>query len=274
MPGKFVGHPGGFKWYDIASAFMGPKPKEPESGSRFMVEAKKIPEYEPPTILFPYKRMGQSASGVACDTTGGKFGPFAGQMFVGDQTFSTVMRCYLEQVNGHYQGACFPFREGFGSGSLGLEMTARGSLFVGGTNRGWGSRGNKPFAVERLDWSGKVPFEIHEMRAKPDGFELRFTQPVDPATAGKPESYSMSTYTYIFQASYGSPEVDQTTPTIEKATVAADGKSVRLQIKGLQEGHVHELHADGLRSAGGLPLLHKEAYYTLNYIPTTETAAK
>jgi len=268
IPGKFVGHPGGFKWYDIAEWAMGPRPEEPESGSRFMIEAKKLPKYEPPSILFPYKKMGQSASGIACDTTGGKFGPFAGQMLVADQTFSTVMRCDLEQVQGHYQGACFPFREGFGSGSLGLEMTAGGSLFVGGTNRGWGSRGNKPFAIERLDWTGKVPFEIQTMRVRPDGFELTFTQPVDRAAAGKTDSYTMSTYTYIFQSAYGSPEVDPTTPTIEKAIVSEDGKRVRLVVKGLQEGHVHELHADGVRSAEGLPLLHKEAYYTLNYFPS------
>jgi glucose/arabinose dehydrogenase len=267
IPGKFVGHPGGFKWYDLASSVMGPRPKEPQSGSRFMVEAGKIPEYEPPSILFPYAKMGNSASGIATDSTGGKFGPFAGQMFVGDQTASTVMRCFLEIVDGHYQGVCFPFREGFGSGTLGLEMTPRGSLFVGGTNRGWGSRGNKPFAVERLDWTGKVPFEIHEMRARPDGFELTFTEPVDPLAAGKVESYSLTTYTYIFQASYGSPQVDHSTPTIEKAEVAPDGKSVRLVVKGLQIGHVHELHTDGVRSARGLPLLHNQAYYTLNHIP-------
>lgn len=267
IPGKFVGHPGGFKWYDLASSVMGPRPKEPQSGSRFMVEAGKIPEYEPPSILFPYAKMGNSASGIAADSTGGKFGPFAGQMFVGDQTASTVMRCFLELVDGHYQGVCFPFREGFGSGTLGLEMTPRGSLFVGGTNRGWGSRGNKPFAVERLDWTGKVPFEIHEMRARPDGFELAFTEPVDPLAAGKVESYSLTTYTYIFQASYGSPQVDHSTPTIEKVVVAADGKSVRLIVKGLQIGHVHELHTDGVRSVQGLPLLHNQAYYTLNHIP-------
>lgn len=105
------------------------------------------------------------------------------------------------------------------------------------------------------------------MHAKSGGFELTFTQPVDPATAGDVKSYKLSTYTYIYQASYGSPEVDQTTPTIESAAVAADGKSVRLTINGLQEGHVHELHSDGVRSAAGLPLLHKEAYYTLNYLP-------
>ena len=48
----------------------------------------------------------------------------------------------------------------------------------------------------------------------------------------------------------------------------ADNKSVRLHVKGLQEGNIHELHADGVRSAEGSPLLHKEAYYTLMYVPT------
>jgi hypothetical protein len=76
----------------------------------------------------------------------------------------------------------------------------------------------------------------------------------------------MKTYTYIYQASYGSPEVDQTTPAITKVEVGKDNKSVRLHVGPLQEGHIHELHATGVRSADGLPLLHKEAYYTANYL--------
>ena len=54
---------------------------------------------------------------------------------------------------------------------------------------------------------------------------------------------------------------------ITQIDVAADGKSVKLKVDGLQSGHVHELHADALRSANGVPLLHAAAYYTLNYIP-------
>ncbi len=268
-PGHFMGHPAGNRWYADAMN-MGPVPAEPQSGSRIMTEADKIPEFMPPAILFPYKKMGQSAAGVACDTSGGKFGPFEKQLFVADQTFSTVMRCYLEKVNGRYQGACFPFREGFGSGSLSVLMTKSGAMFVGGTNRGWGSRGSKPYALDRLTWTGKVPFEIHEMRAKPDGFELAFTQPVDAATAGDPASYTLETYTYIYQAAYGSPEVDHTRPTIKRIMVSADGKSARLYVNGLQRGHVHELHAAGVRSKAGLPLLHAQAYYTLNNIPADE----
>jgi hypothetical protein len=265
-PGSFQGHPDGNVWYKLTDA-IGPRPKDPESGSRIMIEAKKIPEYEPPCILFPYKKMGQSASGIACDMTGGKFGPFKEQLFVGDQTNSTLMRCFLEPIEGHYQGVCFPFREGFNSGNLAVQMTDSGALFVGGTNRGWGSRGIKPFALDRLTWTGKTPFEIHEMRAKPDGFELTFTEEIDPETASKPESYSLQTYAYIFQSSYGSPEVDQTTPTITKVDVTPDRKSARLFVDGLEEGHIHELVAGGVRSKDGKPLLHKEAYYTLNYIP-------
>jgi hypothetical protein len=177
------------------------------------------------------------------------------------------MRVYLEKVNARYQGACFPFRRGFGSGNVPIRFAPDGSLIVGGTNRGWGSLGPKPFALERLVWTGKTPFEIHEMHAKPDGFELTFTQPIDAKTAGDPKSYAMKTYTYIYRAEYGSPEVDHTTPRIERVAVGAGGKSVRLYVSKLQEGHIHELSAAGVRSAAGLPLLHKEAYYTLNYIP-------
>lgn len=266
-PGSFQGHPGGNKWYAETGGVMGPVPKEPESGSRIMIEADKIPEYEPPAVLFPYSKMGKSASGIACDVSDGKFGPFRNQLFVGDQHDSTLMRCFIEKIDGHYQGACFPFREGFGSGTLAVQAGDDGSMFVGGTNRGWGSIGRKPFAFERLVWTGKTPFEVHEMRAKSDGFELIFTEPVDPKSVQDLASYEIETYTYIFQSSYGSPEVDHTTPTITRATLGSDGKSVRLTIEGLERGHVHELHLEGVRSAKQAPLLHTAAYYTLNYIP-------
>lgn len=265
-PGGFVGHPSGNTWYKLTEA-LGPRPDDPLSGSRMHLEAGKIPQLIPTAVYFPYNKMGQSASGIINDGTGGKFGPFRNQLFVGDQTHSTVMRVFLEKVNDRYQGACFPFRQGFDSGSLSAEFAPDGSLFVGGTDRGWGSRGGKPFALQRLVWTGKVPFEIHEMRAKPDGFELTFTQPLDTASAEKLDSYTLETYTYIYQSVYGSPEVDRTKPTIKKAIAAPDKRSVRLIIDGLQQGHVHELHAPGLRSAAGESILHPDAFYTLNYLP-------
>ncbi len=270
VPGSFQGHPGGFKWYDLPAvkSAMGSRPDQPKDNSRFHLEMARLPKFVPPPVLIPHGKLGNSASGIICDETNGKFGPFKNQLFVSDQTFSIVNRVFLEKINGFYQGVVFPFRKGFGSGNVPMVMTKDGSMFVSGTDRGWGARGGKPFALDRIYWSGKVPFEVHEMRIKPDGFELTFTKPVNRRTAGDVKSYSMKTYTYLFRSAYGSPEVDHTTPTIKKATVAADGKSVRLVIEGLQVGHIHALDIPGVRSAKErLPLLHSKAYYTIWNIP-------
>ena len=271
-PGEFVGHPGGFRWYDLAPE-MGPKPEEPRSGSRWAEEAKRIPQYRPAAVVFPYDLMGKSAAGVVCDATEGAFGPFAGQVFVTDQSHSFLMRCALERVDGILQGACFPFREGFGSGSLAVQFAPDGALFVGGTNRGWGSRGGGDYALERLVWTGRVPFEIRAMKALPDGFELEFTAPVDRAAAADPASYRARGFGYIFQSAYGSPVVDEEPCTIVSATPDADGTRVRLVMENLREGVIHEIACPGVRSAAtaspgaGLPLLHDTGWYTLNRRP-------
>ncbi|MFV2069050.1 MAG: hypothetical protein ACC645_18950 [Pirellulales bacterium] len=268
-PGAFLGSPPSHKWYSVTDA-IGPRPAEPKDGGRMHIEAKRIPQLLPPAVLFPYVKVGQSASGIVCDSTGGTFGPFAGQIFVSDQTLSNIARVTLEKVKGRYQGACYPFRDGFASGNLAMLMTDDGSLFVSGTDRGWVARGGKEFALQRLVWTGVTPFEVHEMRARQNGFVLTFTKPVDPATVRELSSYTISTYTYIYRQAYGSPEVDGTTPVIRHVTVADDNRSARLVVDGLQEGHVHELHMPGVRSATGEPLLHDVAYYTMNQIPEAE----
>jgi glucose/arabinose dehydrogenase len=266
VPGGFVGHPGGFKWYDRASE-MGPRPQEPRSGGRMADEVKKIPQLRPPVVVFPYDLMGKSAAGIACDSTEGKFGPFGGQVFVTDQGHSLLMRCNLETVDGILQGACFRFRQGFRSGSLAVQFAPDGSLYVGGTNRGWGSRGPGNFALERVSWTGRKPFDILALRAKSDGFELEFTEPVDAATAGDVRNYAARGFTYIYQSSYGSPEVDDAPCPIEKAEVSADGRRVRLRMSNLRECVIHEIKAPGVRSVAGGPLLHDTGWYTLNRIP-------
>jgi len=105
------------------------------------------------------------------------------------------------------------------------------------------------------------------MRVKPDGFELRLTAPVDIASAANPASYTLETYTHIYHAAYGSPEVDQTEERVVAAKVSADGLTVRLVVDKLVPGHIHELHLPGLRDRAGMPLLHDVAYYTLNQVP-------
>ena len=264
-PGSFQGNPTGNKFYKLANL---PAPPEVEDKSRILTERLKHPEFIPPAIIFPHGKVGQSPTGIACDQSGGKFGPWEKQMYVGEQTHSQVQRACLEKVNGLYQGAVFHFLEGFEAGIIPIRFDQdAGILFAGGSNRGWGSRGSKPFTFERVKWTGKTPFEIETMSANSDGFTLKFTEPVDASTAGNPASYAMDDFCYIFQAEYGSPEVDQGTPRISTAAVSPDKKSVRLKIDGLVRGHIHHLSAKGVKSASGGGLWHPEAWYTLNEIP-------
>lgn len=267
QPGGFMGHPISFNWYELTDDMERPA-VEPNSRSRLLTERRRVKELVPYAVVFPYIKMGRSISGFMVDRTGGKFGPFENQIFIGDFSLSVVMRATTEQVNGVWQGACYPFREGLATGLLACQFTPDGDLIVGGTNRGWPVRGPREFAIQRLDWTGIVPFEVKEINALSDGFKVTFTKPVDRDVATRLDSYSLSTYTHVYQQGYGSPEVDHTTPSVTEAIVSEDGLSVRLKIAGLVQGHVHDFDFNPVRSADGGRLVHVKAYYTLNEIPS------
>ncbi len=238
----------------------------PISGLRWPEAAAKMPQLEVPAVWFPYPIMGKSHSDILVDNTGGKFGPFGKQLFIGDQGNAIIVRVALEKVNGHYQGACFPFRSGFQSGVLRMTWGHDGSMFVGGTNRGWGG-GPKPFCLERLVWSGKTPFEIHSIHARPDGFELTFTKPIDRETAKDPKAYALRAWTYRYHSNYGDSPQDTHPLEVRQVTLGDDGKSVRLFIDNCKAYYVHEIRPNDVRSVNGEELLHPIGYYTLNYIP-------
>jgi hypothetical protein len=264
--GDFFGHQAGLRWVP-QSPFRDVLKTSYKQGMLYDGQRGGFPEHTPPCIWFPYGRMGQSVSEPIWDTTGGKFGPFAGQCFVGDQTRSSVMRVYLEKINGRYQGACFPFRSGFQCGINRLAFAPDGSLFAGQTNRGWGSIGGKSEGLQRLIYTGVLPFEVHSMKLTRTGFDLTFTKPVDAARAGKASAYGLQSFTYIYSSHYGSAEVDRRAEKVSGVKVSADRRTVSLAVPDLRRGRLYELRIDDVPSADGDGLLHSEAYYTLNELP-------
>jgi hypothetical protein len=108
VPGSFQGHPAGNSWYPQAPN-MGPRPVEPNDDSRMVTERARIKELLPPAVYMVHGKIGNSSSFIATDLSGGKFGPFANQIFVGDQSHSNISRVFLETVNGIRQGVVIPF---------------------------------------------------------------------------------------------------------------------------------------------------------------------
>ena len=267
--GDFLGHPAGLVWSKQPGSPVSLRPDDITSFGKPMAEvAKKLPGVKSPAVWLPHTVLGISNSGVLEDLSGGKFGPFAGQLFVADQGQSKIARVSLEKIKGVWQGAAYAFRSGFDCGIIRLAQSEDGSFFTGETERGWGALGPKKHGIERLVWTGETPFEIKEIKAQPDGFVLTFTTPVDRAIAEKPESYSVSGFTYLWHREYGSAPSDRAGCPVRKVVVAPDGLSVRLANICLREGYIHEIKAAGLRSAqGNEPLLHPIAYYTLNRFP-------
>jgi glucose/arabinose dehydrogenase len=271
--GDFVGNPAGLLWSGEPDSPVKLKISDiPDNGESMYKASKSVSGLKPPAVWFPHSLMGISTSDILEDNIG-SFGPFQGQMFVGDQGHSKVMRVFMEKVKGVYQGACFPFREGFSSGILRMIWGNDGSMVVGMTSRGWSATGKEPYGLQRLVWTGKTPFEIRTMRAQPDGFELEFTLPVDNKTAQNLASYAITSFNYKYHHFYGSPVIEKEDCPIRGVVLSEDGLRARLVVENLREGYIHELKAEGIRSRANAPLLHNVGYYTLNNLPEGEKLA-
>jgi cytochrome c551/c552 len=293
--GSFMGHPAGLKWSgepglpvkltekqffaemdnqqvkDANGRYIKPENNPNDKNPRFLYELKnKYPDsgVQLPAVWLPYGIHGISTAEIIKDDTKGNFGPFAGQFFVGDQGQSKIMRIFMEKVNGEYQGAAFDFRSGFQSGVLRMSYAKDGSMFVGETNRGWGSAGDANQGLQRLVWNGKMPFEMYTVKAMPDGFEVNFTMPVDRKSAENLNSYTVSSFLYKYHAVYGSPPVNTEVLPIKGVKISEDGKTVRVVMDGLRKYYIHHLDLSGIRAANTYhSLVHPSAYYTLNNIP-------
>ncbi|WP_019988161.1 c-type cytochrome [Rudanella lutea] len=289
--GAFAGHPAGLKWTNMPGsplqltteqlyARVDPRQNKNDAGRyikpenvvnetpTLLYEVKKnVPQVKLPAVWLPHGILGISNSEIL-EIPKGNFGPFEGQLLVGDQGMSKISRVFMEKVNGEFQGAAFDFRNGFQSGVLRMAWAPDGSLFVGETNRGWGSAGTANEGLQRLVWNNRVPFEMRAVRAMPDGFEVEFTKPVDRASAEDLASYKVESFIYKYQPVYGSPTINKETHGLKGVKVSADGLKARLIVDNLRQNYIHQLTIDGVRAVeGSHSLVHPIAYYTLNNIP-------
>ncbi len=218
-----------------------------------------------PAVWFPHGDLASSPGEPVFDTTGGKFGPFQGQIFCGDQTRSNVFRVIVEKVGGFYQGCAINFVDHLQAGVVRSRFAGDGSLWVGQTGRGWGSRGPAKYGIQRIVWDGKtVPFAIRDISLRKTGFRIRFTRPLALAHAVHPVAYEVKRWRYKYQPDYGSPKVDRSDVKVRSVAVEGDAKAVRLGVD-LEAGWIYQLTLSVL-GADDAPLANRVGWYTLNHL--------
>lgn len=213
-------------------------------------------------VLFPHGIVANSPTQPLCDLTDGRFGPFTGQMLVGEMNSPRIVRVILEEVDGQLQGACLPFLDGHGlrKGNNRLAFDAEGNLWTGQNDHGWaGDKG-----IQRIRYTGTLPMDILRMHLTATGFELEFTQPVDRNIASDPSQYKVRHYYYEYHSKYGSDQFDVQDIRVTSVQISPDGKKVNVSLNKLTKDRVYEFRMEHFRSATGRPLENKLICYTLN----------
>jgi len=269
--GSFYGHPASL--VDLP----GMTPASPEIRYEEWVEQRKAP-----VILFPHNRVANSPGNPAW-MVNDKFGPFAGQMLIGDQTQSNLLRVSLQKIVGDKkmgdveQGSVMPFFEGLESGVMRPVFLADGSLLLGQTGRGWQAKGGKVASLQHVRWDGKtVSAQIVAMLATPDGFRIDFTQPLGNGVGAEllQSAVALESWTYRDASDYGSPELSLRDERFT-SSLSADRKSLHLSLATLEQPQVHphqtarvyhvKIASQTLFDVAAPANL--EAYYTLRRFP-------
>jgi hypothetical protein len=197
--GKFYGHPAGL----IDEPGMTPDSIE-------VTWPEVIDRKEKAVIVVAHGKVANSLGNPVWDSTDGAFGPYAGQMIIGDQTQSNLTRVVTEKVNGRWQGAMIPFAKGMESGVMRPVFLDDNSLLLGQTGRGWHAKGGNAAALQRIVYDGKtVALNVQTVNITEDGFTLSFTKalPQSINEQSLKNGLSVNSWTYRDAPDYGSQEL-------------------------------------------------------------------
>jgi hypothetical protein len=228
-------------------------------------------------VWLPHGKVANSPGNMVWDLTGGKFGPFEKQMFLGDQTMSNLFRVVTEKVNGSDQGCVIPFARYFASGVMRPVFLPDGSLLIGQTGRGWGAWGGQQASLQRIIYDGKtVPADILRVNAAQDGFVLRFTRPIAAGVTDEQLAsyFKVQSWFYTNTGNYGSPEHDRRDRAIERVQIGDGRTSATLALKDFGSGdgwldRLYHIEIPDTKQLFGDAPVNKDlrCYFTLRAIP-------
>ncbi len=216
-----------------------------------------------PAIQIPYGSYGNSPTQMLMIPQTPAWGPFGGQMIVGEMNTPRIFRMLPEQVDGTWQGALVLLAATDAlKGGLHRFAWLGDTLYVGRTHLSWA--GGEGMSAVRP--TGKVPFDPVSMRVTPRGYRFEFPTAL-AASAANPALWTGNRYYYKYHAPYGSPEMDKTAFTASKVTLSDDNRTVDVELADLKPGYLYDFDLAKVTSAKGETPLNPRIVYTLNKVP-------
>ena len=226
-----------------------------------------------PVVWLPQDEIGNSPTTPSYINDG----PYKGQLIHGELTHGGIKRDFVEKVNDEYQGCVFRFIQGLEAGVNRLVWAPDGALYIGGVGStgNWRQNDKLFYGLQRLKYNGKSTFEMLAVRAKTNGVEIEFTEPLQEGQGWNKVDYDIQQWRYEPTANYGGPKLDLTNLDILSVNVSDDRKKVFLELAGMKENHLVYVHLlNPYVSAEGHGLWTSEAWYTMNQIPQNKPGFK
>ncbi len=226
-----------------------------------------------PVVWLPQDEIGNSPSTPMLI----KDGPYAGQMMHGEVTHGGLKRVFVEKVNGDYQGVVFRFIQGLEAGINRMAYGPDGSLYVGGIGNpgNWAQTGKLWYGLQRLKYNDEPTFEMLAIRAKTNGVEIEFTEPLKEGDGWNFSDYDIKQWSYVPTIDYGGPKIDEEKLRIRSVNISEDRKKVFLELSGMKKDRVVYIHLlKHFVSAAGRQLWSTEGWYTMNSIPENANGLK
>ncbi|EAR02678.1 PA14 domain-containing protein [Maribacter sp. HTCC2170] len=223
-------------------------------------------EEDPPLVWLPHGEISNSPSQPAILN----IGPYKNQMIHGDVTHGGIKRVFIDEVDGVKQGAAFRFIQGLDAGINRTIWGPDGNLYAGGVGSGgnWRHEGRLWYALHRFNYNQKSTFEMLAVRAKRNGMEIEFTEPVASDTQLGVENFDAQQYYYVATDQYGGPKMGEEDLKVVSVNLSNDRKKVFLEIDGIEEKKVVYIHIKKpFKSENGQSLWSTETWYTMTKKP-------
>jgi putative heme-binding domain-containing protein len=166
--------------------------------------------------------------------TSDKWGPLKGSLLNISYGHGKIYVVPHENVRGQAQGGmcALPLPVSPTGIMRGRFHPADGQLYTCGMFA-WAGNQTRPGGFYRIRMTGKPADLPVGLKATTGGVEITYTDPVDAKSAADAKNYQIRVWDLKRTQNYGSKHLNERTLDVSKATLLADGKTVRIEIAGL-----------------------------------------